>query len=374
MIRLGIDRTEVYAPLLKGRRIGLITNYSGVNSRLDDDLTALNDAGCRVVRLFTPEHGLFGAQAGAPVAGGAHPVWGIPIVSLYGERLTPSPEELSDVDMLVYDIQDVGLRYYTYIYTLANCMKAAARANIPLTVLDRPNPLGGDLAGCRIEPRYDSFVGAYRLLTRYGMTPGEVARYFRAELGLDLALHVVPMEGYRRDMKWPATGQLWNIPSPAIYTFHTALCYAGGCFFEASNISEGRGTAAPFRIYGAPFVDMSALLKTLRARIHDDRLAMRERAFTPFCSKYASETCFGVEFIPLSDDLDFMPSALILMKTLADMYPERFSLKEGIGRLAGDDSVEEYVAGRLPLNRLLDDWRAQAEEFGRDIESCRLYG
>ncbi len=378
MVALGIDRIGEYASLFGGRRIGLITNYSGVNSRLTDDLTAFHEAGFRVTKLFTPEHGMYGAMDGAGVGSAQHPVWGIPMISLYGDKLQPSPEDLAELDMLVYDIQDVGMRYYTYIYTMANCMRAADRLGLPFAVLDRPDPLGDALCGNRMNPAYDCFVGAHGLLPRYGLTCGELCLYSRDYLKLSLPCHVVTMRDYRAAMTWPQTGQLWNLPSPSIHTFNTALCYVGGCFFEATNISEGRGTAEPFQIYGAPFVDMQKLVKTLRERLPEAPLALRERAFTPFWSKYAGETCFGVEFIPLSDRLDFMPVALILMKTLLDMYPDRFEFRSyadvsRLTSLSGDGAVDRYLHGQLTLEELLADWRGQAESFGRAVQPFRLY-
>lgn len=378
MISLGVDRLKAFDSLFRGKRIGLITNYSGVDSRLTDDMTAFHEAGYHVVKLFTPEHGMYGAMDGAGVGNCRHPKYGTPMISLYGDKLTPSPEDLSGLDLLVYDIQDVGMRYYTYIYTMANCMRAADGVGLPMIVLDRPNPLGDAIGGNRMDPRYDCFVGAHRLCTRYGLTPGELGYYFKRHFGLALDYRAVPMEGYRAAMKWPETGQLWNLPSPSIHTFNTALCYVGGCFFEATNVSEGRGTAEPFQIFGAPFVDMDALVTALRGRISDPHLAFRARAFTPFWSKYAGETCFGVEFIPLSPDLDFMPSALILMKTLLDMYPDRFEFRSyadvsRLTSLSGDGSVDDYLHDRLSLSALLDDWRAQSEEFGAEVRPLRLY-
>ncbi len=378
MVSLGIDRLRAFDALFSGKRIGLITNYSGVDSRLIDDMTVFHEAGYRVEKLFTPEHGMYGAMDGAGVGDCLHPKYHTPMISLYGKKLQPGGDDLAGLDLLVYDIQDVGMRYYTYIYTMANCMRAADGAGLPFVVLDRPNPLGCAVSGNRMDPRYDCFVGAHRLCTRYGLTPGELGGYFRRFFGLTLDCAAVPMEGYRAAMRWPETGQLWNLPSPSIHTFSSALCYVGGCFFEATNISEGRGTAAPFQIYGAPFVDMDALLDVLRERIRDPHLAMRTRAFTPFWSKYAGETCFGVEFIPLSADLDFMPASLILMKTLLDMYPDKMTFRSyadvsRLTSLSGDDGVDRYLRGALTLAELLDSWRAQSEEFAEEVKPLRLY-
>ena len=369
MIQLGIDRIGSFSHLFHGKRVGLITNYSGVDSALTDDMTVFHEAAFNVVRLFTPEHGLYGAMDGAGVGDGLHPIYKTPIVSLYGDRLAPTRE----------DLRDVGLRYYTYIYTLANCMRAADETGLPLVVLDRPNPLGCAMSGNRMDPALDSFVGAHRLLTRYGLTVGELGYYFKDFFGLSVPYRVIEMKDYRRDMRWPQTGQLWNMPSPSIHTFDSALCYVGGCFFEATNISEGRGTGRPFQIYGAPFADMDRLLRTLKERIHDPRLAVRARAFTPFWSKHAGKVCFGVEFLPLSDELDFMPAALILMKTFTDMYPEevefrRYADVTRLSSLSGDDGVDRYLRDEISLDALLDDWNEASRAFAKDVEPFRIYG
>ncbi|MBO6159050.1 MAG: DUF1343 domain-containing protein [Firmicutes bacterium] len=378
MVRLGIDQIGERESLFKGKRIGLITNYSGVDSRLIDDTTCFMEAGLNVCKLFTPEHGLYGAMDGASVTDSVHPKYKIPMISLYGGKLKPDTEDLQDLDLLVYDIQDVGMRYYTYIYTLANCMMAAGEAGLPLMVLDRPDPLGDTVSGNRMNPAYDCFVGAHQLATRYGLTAGEVGRYFKHHLDLDIDYQVIPMKGYYSSMKWPKTGQLWNLPSPSIHTFHSALCYVGGCFFEATNISEGRGTAAPFQIYGAPFVNMDDLFAVLKERIHDPNLAFRTRAFTPFWSKHQGKTCFGVEFILLSDELDFMPTALVLMKTLLDMYPDQFEFRSyadvsRLTSLSGDTSCDDYLQGKISLKELMESWDAQAGEFEEEVRPFRLY-
>ena len=379
MVTLGIDRIREYEPILKGKKIGLITNYSGVDSRLTDDMTVFCESGFPVVKIFTPEHGLYGVMDGAKVGDDIHPKYHVPMISLYGAKLKPDPEDLQELDVLVYDIQDVGMRYYTYIYTLANCMQAADEAGLPLVVLDRPDPLGDTISGNRMDPQFDCFVGAHRLATRYGLTAGELGYYFRQYFGLKLDYKVIPMQGYVPSMKWPQTGQLWNLPSPSIHTFHSVLCYVGGCFFEATNISEGRGTAAPFQVYGAPFVDMDDLVKVLRERIKDPNLAFRTRAFTPFWSKHEGKTCFGVEFIPLSSSLDFMPAALVLMKTLLEMYPNEFEFRSyadvsRLTSLSGDHSVDEYLQGKMSLQELLDLWKEASASFAEEARGCRIYG
>lgn len=379
MVTLGIDRIQEYPQLFKGKRLGLITNYSGVNSQLMDDMDAMAAAGYTVVKLFTPEHGLYGAMDGAAVENSRHPVYNIEMISLYGKRKRPTAEDLAGVDLLVYDIQDVGLRYYTYIYTLAYCMQAADENGLGLVVLDRPNPLGGRVMGNRMKPEFASFVGDHELATRYGLTVGELGYYFKQYFGLSLEYQVVPMQGYQKNMMWPETGQLWNLPSPSIHTFQGTLCYYGGCFFEGTNVSEGRGTAEPFQMYGAPYIDMDRLEKELRKRLAKiEHLAFRKRAFTPFWSKHEGKTCFGVEFIPLSQQLDFMPAALITMKTISEMYPEEFELRSyadvsRMPQLAGDESVNRYLEGTLSLTELLTAWESEAAEFANQTKELRIY-
>ena len=379
MVTLGIDRVGKYGSLLKGQRLGLITNYSGVDSRLEESLDVILEAGYQVVKLFTPEHGLYGAMDGAAVDDSIHPKHKIPIISLYGDHVKPTAEDLAGVDLLVYDIQDVGLRYYTFIYTLANCMQAANECGIGVVVLDRPNPLGNRVSGNRISKEISSFVGDHALALRYGLTPGELGYYFKAYLNLtNLSYSVIPMEGYRADMFWPETGQLWNVPSPSIHTFQSTICYVGGCFFEATNVSEGRGTSEPFQMYGAPYINMDQLMDELKQRVHCEGLAMRKRAFTPFWSKHEGKTCFGVEFIPTKYDIDFLPVALITMKTIKDLYPNDFEFRSyadvsRLSKLSGDQTADEYLADELSLEELLAGWQKQADEFAAEVKGMRIY-
>lgn len=378
MVYPGIDFAKEREDLFKGKRIALITNFTGVDSSLTEDGDVFTEAGWNLVKLFTPEHGLYGAMDGAGVDDSLHPKLHIPMVSLYGEKQKPSAEDLRDVDVLVYDIQDVGLRYYTYIYTLAYCMQAAAECGVPFVVLDRPNPLGDTVGGNVMKPGYESFVGAHRLALRYGLTAGELGYYYIDYLKLKLDYQVVRMEGYRDAMLWPETGQLWNRPSPSIHSFETILCYNGGCFFEATNVSEGRGTAAPFQIYGAPYIELDPFIKELRNRIHNEHLAIRPRAFTPFWSKHAGRVCFGVEFLPLDSRLDFLTDALVTMKTIKDMYPEDFAFTKyadvtGLSSLSGDKTADLYLEGRMSLAEMKEQWEAEADAFRKETEVYRIY-
>ena len=378
MTLYGIDLIKNYSNIFNGKRIGLITNFSGIASNMQEDLEVFKSLNYNVSKVFTPEHGLYAAHDGENVDSFIHPIYGIPVISLYGEKNMPSSTDLDNLDILVYDIQDVGLRYYTYIYTLANCMKAAANKGLPLVVLDRPNPLGDSVSGNTMKKENDSFVGAYGLCIRYGLTVGELGFYFKDYLDLKLDYSVIKMKNYEANFKWPDTLLPFNIPSPSIHTFNTCLCYNGGCFFEATNISEGRGTAIPFQFYGAPFVEEDKFIKELRLRIKDDNLVFRSRAFTPFWSKHAGLTCFGVEFMPLNNNLDFTYHALTCMKTFKDMYPDKFEFKSyadvaRLTSLSGDETAMDYLNDKLSLNALKEKWQTESEQFAKDVKQFRLY-
>ena len=380
---LGAERLSKYDSLLRGKRIGLITNFSGISPDWSQDtIHILVNAGYDLVRIFTPEHGLYGAGAGESVADMKHPKLGIPVVSLYGDRRTPTAEDLENLDLLVYDIQDVGLRYYTYIYTLCYSLKAAASAGLPYVVLDRPNPLGGKiLSGAKLEPDIHSFVGDYELPMRYGLTAGEMARYYLKYSGVKAELTVIELENYSRDMLFPDQGLLWNTPSPALPTYASAVCYSGGCLFEALNISEGRGSDKPFQIYGAPFIDMDDLYADVKERVKDDKIVFRRRSFVPSSSKYQGELCFGLEFCPLEPDCDFLMTALALMKAIYTRYPDQVEFRKIPGNigghhltiLSGNTWAEEYLTDRMSEEQLREGWAAQHAEFEAYTSDVRLY-
>lgn len=380
---LGLERLKEFDFLFKGKAIGLITNFSGIESGWQkDNLTLFLENGYHVMRIFTPEHGLYGAGAGEAVEEGSQQIGGIDIVSLYGDKKKPAPKDLEGLDLLVFDIQDVGLRYYTYLYTMTYAMEAAANAGLAFVVLDRPNPLGtGVVCGPKLLPSIHSFVGDYELPMRYGLTLGEAAGYFKRYARLRLDLTVVRMENYADGLMYPQTGLLWNVPSPSIPAFDNAVCYSGGCLFEATNISEGRGSARPFQMYGAPFLDMDLLYRELSAQISTDKFAFRRRAFTPASGKYAGEACFGLEFQPLSPDGDFLPVALTLLKIICDCYPDQIVFRKEnkeedtvhLAVLYGNYEAEEYLGGRLSFRNLQESWREEDRDFEKSVKELRLY-
>jgi uncharacterized protein YbbC (DUF1343 family) len=266
-VRPGIDvLLSDSVHLVEGRRVGLVTNHTGIDANGVSSIDRLFDhPSVELVALFAPEHGIRGtAEAGAQVSGEIDAATGLPIHSLYGDTLRPTPESLAGVDVLLFDIQDIGARYYTYVSTMAMAMESAGEAGIPFVVLDRPNPIGGVLVqGNLLEPSFSSFVGLYPIPMRHGMTPGELARLFSGRFGVDVELHVVPVDGWSRDMLFPDTGLPWRAPSPNMPDVTSALHYPGTCLFEGTNLSVGRGTERPFQWVGAPWLDGEALVTAL---------------------------------------------------------------------------------------------------------------
>jgi len=363
----GIDVLEMQGfGILRDKRVGLITNYSFVTKDMRLGLEVLLNAGIHVVKIFTPEHGMFGLPAGVAYGDSVHPKFGIPIKSLYGEKRSPTPEDYEGIDVLVYDIQDVGLRYYTFIYTLGHCLETAAEAGKRFVVLDRVNPLGGKVYGPRIPRELESFVGGYSLPTTYGLTPGELARYVAKLRGLDVDLEVIPLKGWNRE-PFNKTDLLWNIPSPALPTFEAALCYAGMCFLEATTLTEGRGTPKPFQYIGAPWLDSDGLYRHLRKKF--PALAMRKREFVPRFGKYANQLCFGIEFFPKTSD-DFFAVAIEVM-AFARKHGE-FEISEHLDRLSGDPELRRALVSGGTFDPTC--WWSSRDEYLEFISDILLYG
>ncbi len=296
---------------LAGRRVGLVCNPTAVTRKLVHAADLLHAApGVRLAALFGPEHGVRGdAQYMAAVGGERDPRTGLPAHSLYGETpesLRPRPDQLAGLDLLVFDIQDVGSRYYTYQATMMLCMEAAAEAKLGFVVLDRPNPIGGvAVEGPRLRPGFESFCGLHDLAVRHGMTVGELALLFRAERRLDLDLEIVPCRGWRRAALFRATGLPWVFPSPNMPTPETALVYPGMCLLEGTNLSEGRGTTRPFELFGAPWLDAIRLAEDL-ARERLSGVLFRPASFVPTWDKHAGVRCHGVE-LHVTDEARFRP-------------------------------------------------------------------
>ncbi len=305
----GADRIGEYAALFRGKRLGLVTNPSGVLR----DLSATADKlarGFRLTALYAPEHGVRGDQQdGQSVAPYTDFATGVPVYSIYGENRAPRPADLRDIDLLVFDIQDVGSRYYTYLYSLTNCMQACARQGIPVVVLDRPNPTGGFAPeGTALQDGCRSFIGMYDIPQRYALTCGELARLLNRRFHLGAKLEVVPLAGWRREMLWQDTGLPWINPSPNIASPDAALLYNGTCLFEGTNLSEGRGTTRPFELIGAPWLDARAFAAALEAQ-NCPGVRFRPASFIPMFHKHAGQLCHGVQ-VHVTDARAVRPVAL----------------------------------------------------------------
>ena len=369
----GIDQLPSHASLLRGRRLGLITNPSGVSASLEAtaDILARDFT---LTALFGPEHGIRGdAQAGAAVPDARDTLLNLPVFSLHGRSHHLSDEAFSLVDMLVYDIQDVGARFYTYLYTLAYAMADAARHHVPVTVLDRVNPVGCAVTeGPLLDAdRFASFVGAYPMPTRYALTIGEFARYANETFGLGCELHVIPCSQHPRDQLFAETGQLWVAPSPNIPTPEAALCYLGTCIFEGTNLSEGRGTTLPFQLVGAPFLDATALARTLNA-LRLPGLLFRPAHFTPTFSKFAGELCHGVQ-LHITDPHAARPfeAGIRLFEAIRLQRPDDLILKpEHLAHLLGDDRL---ITGAETAGQLLQRARLEAAQFAEQTRTFHLY-
>lgn len=356
MIKQGIDvlKENNYKDL-KNKKIGLITNFSFVdnnmNPMLDDFIKNLD-----VVKIFTPEHGLYGLPDGKEYSDEIHPIYKIPIISLYGKNKKPSNDMLKDIDVLVYDIQDVGLRFYTYIYTLAYTLEAASENNKKYYVLDRINPLGRKVYGNRIKT--DSFVGGYKLPIRYGLTVGELAKYFKKLMNLNIELEIIKNEGYK-GQSFESLDLNWNVPSPNLPTFESTIAYSGNCFFEGTNLSEGRGTTKPFTYIGAPWLNLEKVSGLLKNKFSD--LKFRTREFIPLFSKHKDKQCHGIEFFPKVED-NFIKISIEIMKYLSE--DQNFEYNKRIKDLVGVNDIS-----KIDYNEFKND----AQDFINFCEDILIY-
>lgn len=319
----GLDQIDAAAPLLKGKRVGLMTNQTGINSRFESVIDILS-ARFRLTALFAVEHGIRGsAQAGEHYETRPDPKTGVPVYAVYGKTRRLTDEMLDTFDVFVFDMQDVGARFYTYLYALSFAIEECARAKKPVVVLDRVNPLGGErIEGTVLDTAFASYVGMYPLPTRYGMTIGEYALWAKNHLKLNaLDLRVVPLSGWRRADQLDDLDIAWPAPSPNCATFHAALCYPGTCIFEGTSLSEGRGTTMPFEYVGAPWIDAPALEERMRRRALPG-LYFRPVYFTPTFSKFAGQPCAGVQMhITDRKTACVTEGALTLLDEIRSLHP-----------------------------------------------------
>ncbi|TWT42680.1 exo-beta-N-acetylmuramidase NamZ family protein [Botrimarina hoheduenensis] len=381
---LGIDvlQREDYR-LLRGKRVGLITNHTGLDSAGHSTADLFHNAEqVELVRLFGPEHGIRGELDQAQIADGVDEPTGLPVVSLYGPRRQPEPEHLAGLDVLVFDIQDIGCRFYTYISTMKLAMEAASQAGIDFVVLDRPNPIDGvTIEGPMLDADAESFVACHSLPLRHGMTTGELAQLIVADAQAagptenplaNVKLTVVRCEGWRRNETWEATGLVWTDPSPNMRRLSQALLYPGVGFLETTNVSVGRGTDTPFERFGAPWIDPAEFAAALNAE-QTPGVRFVPRWFTPTSSKFAGERCGGVDLILIdTPSLDAVQGGLAMARTLALLYPnewEHASLK----RLLACETLHQAIVRGAPLDELCRISREGLDAFAARRQRALLY-
>jgi uncharacterized protein YbbC (DUF1343 family) len=380
MVRPGLeillDDPRAFVP--PRTRVALVCNHTAVDRRLRHAIELLSAAGVTLVRLFGPEHGVRAtAQDMEHVTEHRDPVSGLPVVSLYGRdaaSLRPAPDTLADVDLVLFDIQDVGARYYTYQATLGFVMQVAGRLGKPVVVLDRPNPIGGlAVEGNTVRPGFESFVGAFPLAVRHGMTVGELARYFVEHCGVSCELSVVPCEGWRRGDWFDATGLPWVYPSPNLPTLDTATVYPGMCLVEATNVSEGRGTTRPFHLAGAPWLDpqhLTAILERIAADAGLAGVAFRPAAFAPTFQKHAGKGCAGVEVhVTDREVLDALLLGLVVVAGLREAEPREFAWRAEPYEFVADPPAIDLLTGSAEFREALDngdDWRLVRADWESD--------
>ena len=362
-IKIGIEQLITDPPaFLMGRRLGLLCNQASTDSSLVHSRDLVNEAfPGRLTCLFSPQHGFFSEKQDNMIESGHQrdQVTGLPVFSLYGDRRKPTAEMLDHLDVLLIDLMDVGTRVYTFIYTMAYCLEAAAEHGKKVVILDRPNPLGGvAVEGNLLHRDVKSFVGLYPVPMRHGLTIGELALYFNDQ-GIGADLTVVPMEGWERRMLFKETGLPWVYPSPNMPSADTALVYPGQVIWEGTNISEGRGSTLPFELFGAPFIEPDKVT----AELVDTSLPgcfLRPLAFEPTSNKWAGQCCRGFQ-LHVTDPLTFLSyrTTLALLRAIMRLYPEEFRYKE---------PPYEYEFEKLPLDLILGDrGLRKALEEGTDI-------
>jgi uncharacterized protein YbbC (DUF1343 family) len=356
-VQTGLDvlEAEKFAPL-RGKHIGLITNHTGLDYQERTTINVLAHApGVQVVALFSPEHGIAG-HSDEKLASSKDASTGLPIFSLYGDQLRPTDEMLQGIDALVFDVQDAGVRFYTYTTTMAYCMEEAAKRKITFFVLDRPNPLNGDIVeGPMLDADKTSFVGYYPLPVRYGLTIGELAQFYNTENHINADLHVIPMRNWHRNYFFESTGLKWIPPSPNLRTLKGSLLYPGLEILQNAGVSVGRGTEAPFEEFGAPWINGEDIAEVLNAKglpgVH-----FANQPFIPVSGLYAGQRCGGVG-VRVTDRaaLRSMRIGLEIAATLHKKYPSQFDVTKLLF-LAGNDSTIQQLQSGTSVNEIIASW------------------
>ena len=377
-MKLGIDRIEEVLYLFKDKRVGLITNPTGVNSKMKSTIDVLKEK-VNLTALFSPEHGIRGnIQAGVNLDTYIDQKTQLPVYSLFGKTHKPTKEMMENDDVLCIDIQDVGSRFYTFLYTMSYAMEACSEFDKEFVVFDRPNPISASLfEGNILNLKYKSFVGGYPILQRYGLTIGEAAMLFNKEYEIGCHLNVVKMEDYKREMFYEDTNLFWIAPSPNIPTVNSAIVYNATCQFEGTNISEGRGTTTPFEVVGAPFIDPYELSDKLNG-LKLDGVYFRPLYFTPTFSKYEDEMCGGV-FLHITDRNKFkaVKCGWAMIDVIRKLYKDDFTITPSKSERPcffdlenGESFIREE---KYTLEEQFELLERETKEFGTIREKYLLY-
>ena len=387
-VQTGLDLVEKHWPKdLNGGRVGLVAHPASMDGTFSHAVDVFRwSKKFKLAAMFGPQHGIYGQTQDNMVEweGFHDPASGLPVFSLYGKQRKPSHSMLDHCDVLVLDLQDVGSRYYTFIWTLDLCMRACHEAGKTVIVLDRPNPIGGHMTeGPVLRPEFASFVGLRPLPVRHGMTIGEIGRYLCAAFYPGLDYRVIAMQGWKRTVWFDQTGLPWIIPSPNMPALDTALVYPGMCLLEGTNLSEGRGTTRPFEIFGAPFIHAETLVKVLG----DFRLpgvVFRPLSFQPTFQKHAGKLCGGAQ-IHVTDREKFKPfkTGVAILKAIHNTYPRDFAWKQPpyeyeetklpIDILAGTDRLRKDIEAWRDLNEMEKWWKEETKAFEKIRKRFLIY-
>lgn len=373
-VQTGIDvlEAQTFAPL-RGKRIAIITNHTGLDAQGKSTIDLLTHAaGVQVVALFSPEHGLAG-RLDEKVASGKDPSTGLPVYSLYGENRRPSDDMLQGIDALVFDIQDAGVRFYTYTATMGYCMEEAAKRHIAFYVLDRPNPIGGEVVeGPMLDSDKTSFVAYYPLPVRYGLTIGELAQLFNSENHINVDLHVIAMKNWRRNYLFESTGIRWVPPSPNLRTMKGAVTYPGLEILQNAGVSVGRGTETPFEQFGAPWMDGEKVAAALNGAGLPG-LKFAAQSFIPVSGLYMGRRCGGVS-IRIGDRgaVRAMRLGIEIAALLERMYPKDFDVEKTITLLGNAETVQK-LRGGVSASEIVGSWQPSLTEFEQTRRKYFLY-
>jgi len=373
-VQTGLDvlESQKFAPL-RGKHVGLITNHTGLDSQGRSTVDVLSHAaGVQLIALFSPEHGLAGRND-EKITSSKDPATGLPVHSLYGETLRPTDEMLKGIDALVFDVQDAGVRFYTYTATMAYCMEEAAKRQIAFFVLDRPNPLGGEIVeGPMLDADKTNFVGYFPLPVRYGLTIGELAQLFNAENHIGADLHVIAMKNWHRNYFFESTGIKWIPPSPNLRTTKGSILYPGIEILQNAGVSVGRGTQTPFEEFGAPWLNGDDVASALNGR-HLPGLHFTAQPFIPIVGLYSGERCGGVAVrITERGAVRSMRMGLEIAMILHRLYPQQFDPEKLLLLIGNSDTIQQLQSGAAP-EKIVASWTTSLSTFDQIRRKYFLY-